>query len=211
MNTQLAKVLFSHRIMPQTTTGVSPAELLIGTRPRTRLDLLHPNTAKRVEQKQYQQKQQHDSKAKAREFKVGNTVLVKTYGGGGCRWLPGTIIQFSGPGLIQVQLKDGRVRQCHQDQIHQRVTEDNTPEVVSTQTDSTIPSNWHRDTHRDGTRCSCVYSRSFSSSSRTSTTRTIAQTTKRTGTVNNDIRFERTTISTSRKGAKETFRTSNVK
>ena len=83
MNTRLARVLFSHRIMPQTTTGVSPAELLIGTRPRTRLDLLHPNTAKRVEEKQYQQKQQHDSKAKAREFNVEDTVLVKNYGGGG--------------------------------------------------------------------------------------------------------------------------------
>ena len=51
MNTRLAKVLFSHRITPQTTTGVSPAELLLGTRPRTRLDLLHPNTVKRVEEK----------------------------------------------------------------------------------------------------------------------------------------------------------------
>ena len=71
MNTRLAKVLFSHRITPQTTTGVLPAELLLGTRPRTRLDLLHPNTAKRVEEKQYQQKQQHDSKVKAREFQGG--------------------------------------------------------------------------------------------------------------------------------------------
>ena len=62
MNTRLAKVLFSYRITPQGTTGVSPAELLLGRRPHTRLDLLHPNTAGRVEERQQQQKQQHDSR-----------------------------------------------------------------------------------------------------------------------------------------------------
>ena len=62
MNTRLAKVLFSYRITPQGTTGVSPAELLLGRRPHSRLDLLHPNTAGRVEERQQQQKQQDDSR-----------------------------------------------------------------------------------------------------------------------------------------------------
>ena len=62
MNTRLAKVLFLYRITPQGTTGVSPAELLLGRRPHTRLDLLRPNTAGRVEERQQQQKQQHDSR-----------------------------------------------------------------------------------------------------------------------------------------------------
>ena len=35
MSFRLAKVLFNYRIAPQTTTGVSPAELLLGRRPRT--------------------------------------------------------------------------------------------------------------------------------------------------------------------------------
>ena len=56
MNTHLAKVLFSYRITPQGTTGVSPAELLLGRRPHTWLDLLRPNTAGRVEERQQQQK-----------------------------------------------------------------------------------------------------------------------------------------------------------
>ena len=62
MNTRLGKVLFSYCITPQGTTGVSPAELLLGRRPHTRLDLLRPNTAGRVEERQQQQKQQHDSR-----------------------------------------------------------------------------------------------------------------------------------------------------
>ena len=69
MNTRLAKVLFSFRITLQGTTGVSPAELLIGRRPHTQLDMLHPNTAGRVEERQQQQKQQHDSRGKVRVFK----------------------------------------------------------------------------------------------------------------------------------------------
>ena len=74
----------------------SPAELLLGRRPHTRLDLLRPNTAGRVEERQQQQKQQHDSRAKVRVFKAGETVLVKNYGSG-CRWLPGRIMEASGP------------------------------------------------------------------------------------------------------------------
>ena len=50
MNTRPAKILLN----PSTTTGVSPSELLLGRRLRTRLDLLKPHTADRVEQKQSQ-------------------------------------------------------------------------------------------------------------------------------------------------------------
>ena len=49
MSRRLAKVLFSYRMTLQTTTGTSPAELLLGRRSRTRMDLLRPNVADRVE------------------------------------------------------------------------------------------------------------------------------------------------------------------
>lgn len=48
MYSRLAKLLFHYGITPQTTTGTSPAELLLGRKPRTCLDLLKPNTAERV-------------------------------------------------------------------------------------------------------------------------------------------------------------------
>ena len=38
MSDRLAKILLNYRISPQTTTGTSPAELLLGRRPRTRLE-----------------------------------------------------------------------------------------------------------------------------------------------------------------------------
>ena len=62
MYTRLAKVLFTYRMTPHSTTGQAPAELLLGRRPRTCLDLLRPNTSDRVECNQQQQKFRHDGR-----------------------------------------------------------------------------------------------------------------------------------------------------
>jgi len=67
---RLATTLMSYRLTPQSTTGVSPAELLLGRQPRSRLDLLKPNTAERVEKNQLRQKHQHDVKAKRQGVKA---------------------------------------------------------------------------------------------------------------------------------------------
>ena len=96
MKSRLAKVLFHYRLTPQTTTGISPSELLQGRRPRSRLDLLKPHTAERVEKKQSQQKEQHDSRSKERKLEVGTNVFVRNYHQGD-RWLPGVIEQKTGP------------------------------------------------------------------------------------------------------------------
>ena len=64
----IAKVLFMYRITPQSTTGSSAADLLLGRRPPTRLDLLRPNTAERVGRKQEEQKAGHEKKARVRTF-----------------------------------------------------------------------------------------------------------------------------------------------
>jgi len=77
-------------LTPQSTTGATPAELLLNRRPRTRLDLLRPNTADRIERKQSKQKELHDTHSKERQFVVGDTVLVRNYAPGD-KWLPGTV------------------------------------------------------------------------------------------------------------------------
>lgn len=116
---RLAKVLMSYRLTPQTTTGVSPAELLLGKRPRSRLDLLKPHTAERVEHQQHKQKLQHDARSKDRRLVVGEKVFVRNYHHGK-RWLPGEIERITGPVSFLVKLNDGRQRRCHQDQIRRR-------------------------------------------------------------------------------------------
>ena len=133
MTSRLAKVLFTYRITPHSTTGISPAELLLGRQPRTRLDLLRPNTAARVEGRQLAQKEQHDSKSRSRLFEKGDHVMVRNQSAGP-KWLPGVIVERSGPVSFHVQLEDGRRRRCHQDQLLSRtvdVRQDDENEVSS--------------------------------------------------------------------------------
>lgn len=70
LQTRLAQILMSYRITLQSTTGASPAELLFGRQPRTRLDPLKPNTESVIENKQMNQKVPHDRKARERIFAV---------------------------------------------------------------------------------------------------------------------------------------------
>lgn len=55
IETKLARFLFHYRTTPHSTTGVSPAELMMGRRLRTLLDLMQPDIAKRVEDAQNKQ------------------------------------------------------------------------------------------------------------------------------------------------------------
>ena len=102
---------------------MSPSELLLGRRPRTRLDLLKPHTTERVESKQLQQKTKHDATAKFRVVCVGDTVFVKNFSGGN-RWLAGKVIKKTGLVSFYTRLDDGRYRRCHQDQLILRVTDE---------------------------------------------------------------------------------------
>ena len=51
MDVRLSRFLFRYRVTPQSTTGLSPSQLLMGRRLRTRLDLLHPDVAVRIDEK----------------------------------------------------------------------------------------------------------------------------------------------------------------
>ena len=115
----MAKILLHYRIQPQETTGLTPAELLLKKQPRTRLDLLKPNTAERIEQKQQKQKDRHDAKSKDRTFKSGDQVYVKNYLRVD-KWLPGVIIETITSQMFKVKLSGGRVHRCHVEQIRRR-------------------------------------------------------------------------------------------
>lgn len=93
--------------------------MLLKKQPRTRLDLLKPNTAEKVEKAQRKQKEQHDTKAKARQLNVGDRVYVRNYLQGE-RWQPGTIIEGCGSLMFRVKLLSGRIRRCHQEQLRKR-------------------------------------------------------------------------------------------
>ena len=129
MNDRIARSLFQYRITPHTTTGVSPAELLMGRRLRSRLDLLKPNVAQRVEEKQRRQQADHDRHCRVRSFSEGEKVFVKNNRPGE-KWLPGQIVKSSGPVSFRVRLQNGKMIRCHQDQLRNRGTEDPRPHEI---------------------------------------------------------------------------------
>ena len=133
---QIARFLFAYRITPQSTTQMSPAELLMGRRLRYQLDPLKPNQAQRVENKQLQQKRNYDKCARQRTFQEGEKVYVKNFRSVGQKWLPGKIIKCTGPVSIQMKLTGGQVVRRHYDQIRpcrteELVEEQPTQELVS--------------------------------------------------------------------------------
>lgn len=138
VRSRLAKFLYAYRLAPQGTTGRSPAEMLLGRRPRSRLDILRPLTAERVETQQLKQKSKHDAHAHERLLQEGDSVLVRNYLQGE-KWLPGTIVRQTGPVSYSVRLSDGRERRCHQDQVRKRWAEIEIPEGVDVDTPTPPP------------------------------------------------------------------------
>ncbi|XP_058858757.1 uncharacterized protein K02A2.6-like [Acipenser ruthenus] len=133
MESKLIRFLFKYRVTPQATTGKSPAELLMGRKLRTHLDLLYPDERARVEQKQAQQKANHDIHARQRFFKVGDSVFARNFGTGP-QWLSGTISKQTGPVSYVVQLQDGRACRRHVDHVRRGFPKE--PETDMPQPDS---------------------------------------------------------------------------
>eukprot|EP00731_Ephydatia_muelleri_P025536 Em0017g619a len=113
---RLAGFLLAYRTTPHATTNVAPCELLMNRKIRTRLDLLHPDIESRVAKNVSRQKAMHDLHAKAREFLVGQRVMLRNLRDGP-KWVPGVVIGRQGPLSYVVQNTGGEVWKRHVDQI----------------------------------------------------------------------------------------------
>ena len=119
IQTKLSRFLLSYRTTPHSTTGVPPAELLMKGKLRTQLDRLYPNVADRVRSKQSKQKAAHDYHAKERILDEGQAVYVKDFRYKKT-WMPGTVVDKTGPVSARIQLDDGSVSRRHQDHVRVR-------------------------------------------------------------------------------------------
>ena len=120
LRTKLARFLFFYRTTPQSTTGISPGELLFGRKLRSPLDLLKPDLHHRVENNQETQKAMHDKHASHRPFDEGDPVFVRNFSRGP-PWLPAAITNRCGPLSFKVKvLEGGMVWRRHQDQLRKR-------------------------------------------------------------------------------------------
>ena len=116
---QLSRFLFQYRTTPHSTTGVSPAELLMGRQLRSALDLLKPSVYNRVRDKQQKQKTQYDQHTKCRSIVPSDPVFVRNYSSGP-KWLPGEVTARRGSQMFKVKLQNGIVVTRHLDQVRIR-------------------------------------------------------------------------------------------
>ena len=139
VHTRLSRFLLAYRSTPQTTTGVTPAELLLNRRLRTRLDLIRPELRHRVKTQQEAQKVHHDNTdntKKERQFAEGDNVLVKNFSPEP-KWKKAHIASRTGPLSYTVKYEDRLVTRRHVDYLLKRyavptkvIVDDDLPDVV---------------------------------------------------------------------------------
>ncbi|XP_049275984.1 uncharacterized protein K02A2.6-like [Rhipicephalus sanguineus] len=100
MKVKLNKFLLAYRNTPHVTTHEAPANLLLGRRLRTRLDVLKPAVGERVAYEQF--KQTVNRRCRVREVSVGDHVLARNYRGQPKR-MPAVVTAQSGPVSFRVR------------------------------------------------------------------------------------------------------------
>ena len=168
---KLARFLFRYRITPHSTTGETPAKLLMGRQLRSHLSQMHPDLERKVSQAQSRQKEQHDRRTQERDFKVGDPVFMRSYSGG-TRWVPGSIVQKTGPVSARVQLEGADMARRHYDQLRPRANVPGSVPIPPPQSSATVvPTEVTSCTERDVTGSSSTSPTTCSSSGRRYPTR----------------------------------------
>ena len=120
LETRLSRFLFNYRITPQSTTGVSPAELMFNRRLRSRFDLLYPDVSKGVQAKQILQQKSRSSVQGLRNFQPDNPVYCRHFSSTKPTWLPAVIKNKTGPLTYELKLTDEKIVRRHIDHIISR-------------------------------------------------------------------------------------------
>jgi len=116
---RLARFLFSQHMLPSTVTGQSPAELLMGRKLPSHLDLLHPDIRRDMHNKQYEHYVSSTPTGPRHVYSEGAPVYVRNYSRGD-KWVPAVVTQVSGPLQYSVADLEGRVLRRHTDQMRRR-------------------------------------------------------------------------------------------
>ena len=107
---KLDNFLFAHRITPTTCTGKTPAELFIGRRLKSRIDLIKPSTP------QYDRSKVNTKGNRERKFYENQSVFIRNYRRNGVKWIPAVVIKAIGARCYEV-LVNGTNKTVHVDQM----------------------------------------------------------------------------------------------
>ena len=127
---KLAKFLIAYRNTPHSTTGVSPAQLLLGRPLRTRLDLVKPNLNRKMVNQQHQQsiRAANEKGRQCRQLEVGDRVMSRDYRGD-LKWRSGLVVRKTGPLMYEVEVAPGIIWRRHIDQLQPTGVEPSTVEI----------------------------------------------------------------------------------
>jgi transposase InsO family protein len=129
INLRLQRFLFSYRNTPHKSTGRPPAEMFMGRRLRSRLDLLKPDIRANLDSANYRQQLYHDRDSESRSFQQNDPVWILNTTGVG--YQPGKIHRRTGPLSYECKL-NGRTVRKHADQLRfRRVADGEADESVN--------------------------------------------------------------------------------
>ncbi|XP_020911109.1 uncharacterized protein K02A2.6 [Exaiptasia diaphana] len=148
MKHRLANFLLRYRTTPHSTTGVTPAELMVKRQLRTRLSLVKPNLAQFVETKQAKQKEHKDSKlSKERLYEISDKVRVRNTRSRSQfeKWIPGTVVKICGPRtyIVKTGYRNRYVHTDHMIKAHDDISD------KAIETEVTIPDSCEQPGHEN--------------------------------------------------------------
>ncbi|XP_054259349.1 uncharacterized protein K02A2.6-like [Macrosteles quadrilineatus] len=145
---KLDNFLFAFRNTPSTVTGVTPAELFLQWKPRTKLTMLKPCLLSAIDKKREAQKEAADNhRGSFRSFVEGERVLVKSVRQEIISWIPGRILERKSPSTYVVSVLGGKIRFCHADHLRSsKLTEEEEVTVNRPVVQSPIKSPEHKST-----------------------------------------------------------------
>ena len=123
--------LARYRVTPHSTTELSPAELLMGRKLRTTLDLMHPDISRKVTTKL----SSSSSRKPPPTFSVGDKVFACNYHRTKI-WLPAEIVQVAGPVSYKLKASSNLILQYHIDQLRTRYGHSNEDTVTHNDLDN---------------------------------------------------------------------------
>ena len=115
--TRISRFLFKYRNTPHSSTGRSPAELMLGRPMRCHLDQLHPDLSMEIEKKQNKWPEKRGSTSD--RLQVHDAVWVSAIPQAKHRWVPAVVTKDYGHSC-EVQLADGRLFERHRSHIRRR-------------------------------------------------------------------------------------------
>ncbi|XP_050562619.1 uncharacterized protein K02A2.6-like [Spodoptera frugiperda] len=110
--------LMHYRNVEHSTTGESPAMILLGRRIRTRLDIIKPDRENKVHRAQKRQAESVRGASRCIGGE-GDEVWYRQYLKGE-KWVPGRLVESLGPSNYRVQGQSGEIVHKHIDQLRRR-------------------------------------------------------------------------------------------